>query len=484
MADRPIRPLFTFDAGWMYIIAGLLVIAMATLIPARRDLHELRTQQSELDAKERYAFDRLAAYARFLDHWEQADDALLIRLAGSQLNRRPEGDRPIVLVDNASTAVTDWIEASVRFEKPAPQPWPQSILSRLTAGRGQLWLLAGGALAVFIGLVLTPAGVTPAAGDDIDDELGDDIDSAENASALRIETHLAGHDPPQWSDDVNGDLDHAAPRRADVCQPHGETPMDLDVEHADVRHGDCSDTQLPPVDARFQQTLWPEHEPSVEQATTEALKDDAPSPQLDHNDHAPAHETTLPTTSTEAVQAADAQAVHSNSTDHTRSATAQQIPEDDDGPVLEAEPDDVSQPVDLSGDDADSAAPESLQNRDVDDADDVDDVDDIEDDDDEWEDAEWEEDGDDDVEYEYVEDDDEDEAVEGEPEDDPTSVKDSEVLEEDDDEWEWVDDDEPAGDDDDEWEWVEVDGDEDDLFLDGEDDEEWEYEDEDEEDET
>lgn len=42
MSEVKPRPLFTVDPGWLFVLAGLGTIAMATLVPAQRDLQTLR----------------------------------------------------------------------------------------------------------------------------------------------------------------------------------------------------------------------------------------------------------------------------------------------------------------------------------------------------------------------------------------------------------------------------------------------------------
>ncbi len=161
MSQRQLQPLFRWDLGWLYLLSGLTLIAAATILPARSDLAMLESQLEGLQAKELYCRDRLAAYDSFLGQWEHLPDELLVRLASAQLNQRPAGDRPVVLASSFSTAVTDWIDSGVQYDKPTANLAPQSMLSRLSTGRGQLWMLASGALAVFIGLVLGPSSVSP-----------------------------------------------------------------------------------------------------------------------------------------------------------------------------------------------------------------------------------------------------------------------------------------------------------------------------------
>ena len=51
-------PLFRFDPGWLFTLAGLAVMVASALLPAERDLHELR-QQLAADAEGRDALEAL-----------------------------------------------------------------------------------------------------------------------------------------------------------------------------------------------------------------------------------------------------------------------------------------------------------------------------------------------------------------------------------------------------------------------------------------
>ena len=105
-------PLFRFDPGWSFVIAGLLLLVTAVLIPAQRDLHELRNALEVQRAAEDQALRQLGAYDRFLNDLSQAEPQLVSRLAASQLNLMPKDERSMLLVPSLNSTVTDWIEDS------------------------------------------------------------------------------------------------------------------------------------------------------------------------------------------------------------------------------------------------------------------------------------------------------------------------------------------------------------------------------------
>mgnify|MGYP003343416819 CR=1 FL=1 len=59
---RRTAPLFRFDPGWLFTVAGLAVMVVSALLPAERDLHDLRQQLGALELREAYNEARLTAY--------------------------------------------------------------------------------------------------------------------------------------------------------------------------------------------------------------------------------------------------------------------------------------------------------------------------------------------------------------------------------------------------------------------------------------
>lgn len=149
------RPLFQFDAGWLFLAAGLALCVVVVLIPARRDLFELRQQLAVLDAQERHASQRLRAYQQFLVALDDGENTSLVeRLAATQFNVLPAGETPVLLVSNRNAAVTDWIDEQVPTPTSATVAWPDTRLTRLAIGPFRLWLLGAGVMSVFVGLII------------------------------------------------------------------------------------------------------------------------------------------------------------------------------------------------------------------------------------------------------------------------------------------------------------------------------------------
>jgi hypothetical protein len=157
-AAQPLpQPLFRFDPGWPFVVAGLGLLVCAVLIPAQRDLQQLRNTLEVHRALEDQSLRRLEAYDRFLADLDRNDEQLVRRLAASQLNLMPKEQRSVLLTSSVNATVTDWIDASEPLELPTPEAYPDTLLARLATGPRRLWVLACGVFLVFIGLLLGPS---------------------------------------------------------------------------------------------------------------------------------------------------------------------------------------------------------------------------------------------------------------------------------------------------------------------------------------
>ncbi|MCE9618672.1 MAG: septum formation initiator family protein [Planctomycetes bacterium] len=157
----PLRPLFRFDPGWLFTIAGLAIMVVSALLPAQHDVAVLKEQLARLEQEEKVNLKRIDSYKQFLAELKSKNPSLLTRLAASQLNLMPEGEAPVLMATSMEHTVSDWIEATVPPEAFEPNLIPDTLLTRLASGQRRLWLMGGGALIVFIGLTtgipLTPS---------------------------------------------------------------------------------------------------------------------------------------------------------------------------------------------------------------------------------------------------------------------------------------------------------------------------------------
>ncbi len=158
---RRAGPLFRVDAGWLFLIAGLAVLAATVLIPAQHDLDVARWQRDRAAAIETHRKTRLEHYGQYLRAVQGGDESVVLSLAAVELNKSPVDRVPLNPrrdPTNVSAAVFGQLEPEALDLPPMPVVSARSsILARWTIDEHtRLWLLAAGVLSVLIGL-LPPA---------------------------------------------------------------------------------------------------------------------------------------------------------------------------------------------------------------------------------------------------------------------------------------------------------------------------------------
>lgn len=150
------------DPGWLFLIAGVAIVSATVLIPAQRDRDEARWYRDRVAAVEEHRQQRLQRYDRYLKALRGGDETLVLSLAATQLNQAPENMEPLIAPSKlaarpASPFAALEPEALVlpaRPERLDPESPNLSMLERwATNERSRLWLLAGGALCILIGLL-------------------------------------------------------------------------------------------------------------------------------------------------------------------------------------------------------------------------------------------------------------------------------------------------------------------------------------------
>lgn len=154
-AARLAGPLFRLDPGWLFLVAGIALVAATVLIPAFDDLRQAEWNRDRARAAELFRKDRLANYSEYLDAVRSRDRTLVVSLAATQLNLAPTDKQPML---DASQAGLPDLEVFASLEptlRHPPQPRvPDSLLQKwATSGRTRPWLLAAGGLFMLIGLL-------------------------------------------------------------------------------------------------------------------------------------------------------------------------------------------------------------------------------------------------------------------------------------------------------------------------------------------
>ncbi len=156
-ASQEKPPIAYLDPGWLYLLAGMALLAATILIPAMDDLEDVQIERDRLMAVERHRGERIGKYRDYLDALDREEPSLVMALAASQLNLIPQG-RTIAL------QTPDLLTAPQRASifptlEPAPLVLPErratgSLLERLTGSDlTRPWLIAGGALCLMMGLL-------------------------------------------------------------------------------------------------------------------------------------------------------------------------------------------------------------------------------------------------------------------------------------------------------------------------------------------
>lgn len=150
-------PIALFDPGWLYLLAGIVLLAATVLIPAMDDLAEVRLQRDRALALEQHRTDRLKRYQDYLGALEREEPSLVMALAASQLNEIPQ-DRSLILETPESTPPPASASVFSGLEPPPlklPEREPvNSILERWTSSDpSRTWLVAAGAVCLLMGLL-------------------------------------------------------------------------------------------------------------------------------------------------------------------------------------------------------------------------------------------------------------------------------------------------------------------------------------------
>ncbi len=161
------EPLFRFDPGWLFLIAGMVTLALTVLIPAQHDLDIALWQRERAASIERHRQERIDHYAAYLKALDRNDDTVVMSLAAVQLNKSPVSVVPLPgHVTQDPTGVSASIFPHLEPAAPTLPGKPivtarSSILARWTINdHTRLWMLAGGVLCVLIGLL--PGARSPA----------------------------------------------------------------------------------------------------------------------------------------------------------------------------------------------------------------------------------------------------------------------------------------------------------------------------------
>lgn len=135
------------------------MLASAVLIPASEALTEARYARDRALVSEEHRVARLDKHRAYLGALHERQPALIAQLKAIQLNQYPEGMRPLGELDIDQGLASASIFGMLEPELPEMPAEPvhrtdRSILAKLATGEpSRLWLIAGGALSVLLGVL-------------------------------------------------------------------------------------------------------------------------------------------------------------------------------------------------------------------------------------------------------------------------------------------------------------------------------------------
>ncbi len=134
------------------LLAGLLVLAAAMLVPAWRDVEQVTYERQRLAAEVDLATRRLDRTQAVREAMQQGDAVIQDRLVAWQLNLLPSGETAIAREMHPG-GVLGWIDDGLAPAPVARSPVPPTPLEVLVSGSGRLWVLGVGTLLTFVGVV-------------------------------------------------------------------------------------------------------------------------------------------------------------------------------------------------------------------------------------------------------------------------------------------------------------------------------------------
>ncbi len=159
-----------FDPAWLFLIAGLAILAAAVLLPAIDDTHDVEWQRDRALAIEGHRKDRLERYGKYLAALDRGEPDLVEQLAAGQLNLIRE-DRALLEAERTSQSGRGGeSQATMVFAALEPAPLViedrQRVGSMLEEWTGnpavRPWLIAFGGVCTLVGL-MPPASRKPIA---------------------------------------------------------------------------------------------------------------------------------------------------------------------------------------------------------------------------------------------------------------------------------------------------------------------------------
>ena len=159
MKDRKKTIPIHLDVGWPWLLAGVMMLLAAGVIPSQLHLEEEQIAVQRLQAEYAREERLVETYERFLDEVSRGEETVVRRLAAAQLGLISADHKPLLLTSGLSEPPTRWIERTALSANRAgfaTDATPtRSMLTQMLSGSGRLWVFAGALLSIFIGLLFS-----------------------------------------------------------------------------------------------------------------------------------------------------------------------------------------------------------------------------------------------------------------------------------------------------------------------------------------
>lgn len=278
----PTAPRAGVDLGWLFLLPGIVLIASAVLIAAEDDLYQARFQRDQAIAIEGRHAQRVERYQAYLEAVRRRDPTVVRSLVAGQLNSAPTD---MIEERLAGLPVYDSNEVFASLEPPEAVPAQRertnSVLARwATDDSSRVWLLASGALCVFVGLLPPISPRRPAL-------LAADASAQEEAEQddgpLTEDAEFEADDEADEEDDEEHDeKDDEEDEEADATDPESSNDPESSSQDDDEGQDDDSDDLEDDQDDELEAT--PEDADNLD---NDNLEDDQ-DPESDADEPAPA----------------------------------------------------------------------------------------------------------------------------------------------------------------------------------------------------
>ena len=151
---RSTRALFTFDAGWLYLVAGLALLASLVLVPEQEELENQAHLLQQLNWEERVLSTRMARLSSAHDLLREGDEELHHRLIESRLHQMESGRSVAIVADTVNSPIGGWLDAMGEEPPPVQAAGTPTLLSSLLGSGYRIWILGGATLSIFFGLIM------------------------------------------------------------------------------------------------------------------------------------------------------------------------------------------------------------------------------------------------------------------------------------------------------------------------------------------